>query len=53
MIKFNDFHKAFGIPEQMESIRQEYNSLLTYTLSFFMGIIAVLTMVVTLLQLWK
>ena len=48
-----DFHKAFGIPEQMESIRQEYNSLLTYTLSFFMGIIAVLTMVVTLLQLWK
>ena len=49
----NDFHEAFGIPEQMETIRQEYNSLLTYTLSFFMGIIAVLTMVVTLLQLWK
>ena len=49
----NDFHEAFGIPGQMEVIRQEYNSLLTYTLSFIMGIIAVLTLVLTILQLWK
>lgn len=49
----NDFHEAFSIPGQMEVIRQEYNSLLTYTLSFMMGIIAVLTMILTLLQLWK
>lgn len=49
----NDFHEAFGIPNQLEIIRQEYNGLLTYTLSFIMGIIAILTMILTLLQLWK
>ena len=49
----NDFHEAFGIPRQLEIIREEYNSLLTYTLSYVMGIIAILTMILTLLQLWK
>lgn len=47
------FHDALGISEQLDLIRQEYNSLLTYTLSYCMAIIAAFTAIFTIMQLWK
>lgn len=47
------FMERFGIYKELETIRAEYNSLLTHAMSYFSMIIAIFAMVLTVLQLWK
>lgn len=48
-----NFHEAFGILKQLESIRKEYNTLLNHTLSYSMALITVIAAIFTFMQLWK
>lgn len=48
-----NFQTAFGISEQLEDIRQEYNTLLAHTLSYSMAIITIIAAIFTFIQLWK
>lgn len=48
-----NFHEAFGILKQLESIREEYNTLLNHTLSYSMALITVIAAIFTFMQLWK
>ncbi|MGM9708432.1 MAG: hypothetical protein ACI3ZB_02320 [Prevotella sp.] len=48
-----NFHEAFGILKQLESIREEYNTLLNHTLSYSMALITVIAAMLTFMQLWK
>lgn len=47
------FMERFGIYKELETIRAEYNSLLTHAMSYFSVIIAIFAVVLTVLQLWK
>lgn len=48
-----NFHEAFGILKQLESIKDEYNTLLNHTLSYSMALITVIATIFTFMQLWK
>lgn len=47
------FMERFGIYRELETIRAEYNSLLTHAMSHFSVIIAISAAILTVLQLWK
>ena len=47
------FMERFGIYKELETIRAEYNSLLTHAMSYFSVIIAIFAAILTVLQLWK
>ena len=47
------FMERFGIYRELETIRAEYNSLLTHAMSYFSVIIAISAAILTVLQLWK
>lgn len=47
------FMERFGIYRELETIRAEYNSLLTHAMSYFSVIIAIFAAILTVLQLWK
>lgn len=47
------FMERFGIYKELETVRAEYNSLLTHAMSYFSVIIAIFAAVLTVLQLWK
>ena len=47
------FVERFGINKELETIRAEYNSLLTHAMSYFNVIIAIFAAILTVLQLWK
>lgn len=48
-----NFHEEFGILKQLQSIREEYNTLLNHTLSYSMALITVIAAFFTFMQLWK
>lgn len=47
------FMERFGIYKELETIKAEYNSLLTHAMSYFSVIIAIFAVILTVLQLWK
>ncbi len=49
----NNFQREFGILKQLDDIRNEYNGLLTHSLSYSMAIVTIIATFITFIQLWK
>ena len=49
----NNFQREFGILRQLDDIRNEYNGLLTHSLSYSMAIVTIIATFITFMQLWK
>lgn len=48
-----DFLDAFGINRSMEKIQKEYDNVISHSMSYFAALIAIFTLVFTILQVWK
>lgn len=48
-----DFLEAFGINRSMEKIQKEYDNVISHSMSYFAALIAIFTLVFTILQAWK
>ena len=49
----NNFQREFGILKQLDDIRNEYNGLLTHSMSYSMAIVTIIATFITFIQLWK
>lgn len=49
----NNFQREFGILKQLDDIKNEYNGLLTHSLSYSMAIVTIIATFITFIQLWK
>ena len=47
------FMDSFGINRTINSIQKEYDSIVAHSMSFFAGVLAILTLIFTMLQIWK
>ncbi len=47
------FQEGFGIRNELENLRKEYNSLLNHTLSYCMAVVTIIAAIFAFIQIWK